>query len=161
MFDILLLELAQKLRRSPILFAVALSAAAQYMIPAASNVYAHCEKSRTCFGQTYRWEDWKAVFKQAGSVENVKARNDALSAAVAMDTAERLFKSCNESEGKQLTIRQTSDESGQTKDVQARMESKRQQQAGKGAADEKTKATVMQPPKETISHLKSSNRFAL
>lgn len=155
MFEIILLELAQKLRRNPILFDVALSAASQHMILAASNIYTTCKKSHTYFGHIYRWDDWKAVFKQAGSVENAKARNDALSAAVAMDTAERLFNSCKELEEKQLTIWQTSDESGQTKDVQARMESKRQKQAEKGAAH---KTTSLQG---TTSQLKSSNRYDL
>lgn len=65
---------------------------------------------------------------------------------------------CKELEEKQLTIRQTSDESGQTKDVQARMESKRQKQAEKGAAHKKIQATSLQG---TTSQLKSSNRFDL
>lgn len=73
-------------------------------------------------------------------------------------TCERLFNSCKELEEKQLTMRQISDESGQTKDVQARMESKRQKQAEKGAAHKKIQATSLQG---TTSQLKSSNRFDL
>lgn len=103
-------NLAQKLQSNPILFAVALSAAAQYMILATSKVNASCEKNHVCCGQIHRWEDWKAVFKQAGSVENIKARNDALSAAIAMDMAEQFFNSLKDSEEKPLTSRQTSDE---------------------------------------------------
>ncbi len=156
-FEICLFNLAQKLQSNPILFAVALSAAAQYMILAASKVYASCEKNHICCGQIHRWEDWKAVFKQARSVEHIKARNDALSAAISMDMAEQLFNSLKESEEKPLTSRQTSDESVQAEDVQARMESKRQKQAGKRAADNKIQATL---PKGTISQLKPSNRFA-
>lgn len=81
-----------------------------------------------------------------------------LSAAIAMDTAERFFNSLKESEEKPLTSRQTSDEWVQAEDIQARMESKRQKKAGKRAADNKIQAT---PPKGTISQLKSSNCFAL
>lgn len=106
-------------------------------------------------GHTYCWEDWKAVFKQVGSVENVKARNNALCATVAMDTAKRLFNSCKELEEKQLTMWQISNKSGQTKDVQARMENKSQKQAKKGTAH---KTTYLQ---EITSQLKSSNRFDL
>ena len=72
--------------------ALALSAAAQHMIHAALNVYTYSEKSRTSWGLSYRWEGWKAVLKEAETVKNVKARNDALSAVVAMDAAERLHK---------------------------------------------------------------------
>ena len=31
------------------------------------------------------------MFKEANTIENIQARNDALSAVVAMDTAERLY----------------------------------------------------------------------
>lgn len=56
------------------------------MVHAAFNVLAFCKEHSGCQGQKYRWEEWKAV-------ENIKARNDALSAVVAMDTAEQLYNS--------------------------------------------------------------------
>ncbi len=49
-FEIFMFNLAQKLQSNPILFAVALSAAAQYMILATSKVYASCEKNHICCG---------------------------------------------------------------------------------------------------------------
>lgn len=79
------------LREKPILFTLALSTAAQHMIHTTSNVYTFCKRARTNWGLTYRWKEWKAIFKEAETVENVKARNGALSAAVAMDKAERLY----------------------------------------------------------------------
>lgn len=98
MWAIQLSNIAQKLRKNPTLFTVALSAAAQHMIHAAFSLYAFCENKRTRFGQTYRWDDWKAIFEEAArTVESVPARNDAFSAGVAMNTAERVFKSCKES----------------------------------------------------------------
>lgn len=78
------------LRWNPTLFALALSAAAQHMIHAASNVYTLCKRARTRWNLTYPWEEWKAMFQEAETVENVALRNDALSAAIAMVTAERL-----------------------------------------------------------------------
>ena len=81
-----------KLRENPVLFSVTLSAAAQHMVHAAFNVLSFC-KYHGCQGQKYRWEEWKAVFKEAGTVENIRTRNDALSAVVAMDSAEQLYKS--------------------------------------------------------------------
>lgn len=91
LFDDLLDKL--KLRENPILFLVALSAAAQYMSHAAFNVLAFWKKYSECHGQKYRLEEWKAVFKEAGTVENIKARNEVLSAVVAMDTAEQFYNS--------------------------------------------------------------------
>ena len=79
------------LRKEPILFALALSAAAQHMIHAALNVYTFCELARTSWKLTYRWDEWKTMFKAAEIVGSVEAKNDALSAAVAMDTADRLY----------------------------------------------------------------------
>ena len=70
-FDVLLSHIAQTLRKDPTLFTVALSAASQHMIHAALNLYTFCERSRTCFGLTYRWEDWKAVFKEAETATEI------------------------------------------------------------------------------------------
>lgn len=91
LFDDLLDKL--KLRDNPILFFHPLSAVAQYMVHAAFNALAFCKKHSGCQGQIYRWEKWKAVFKEAGTVENIKARNEALSTVVAMNTAEQLYSS--------------------------------------------------------------------
>lgn len=52
-----------KLHENPTLFALALSAAAQHMIHAILNVHAYCEKARTSWGRTYRWENWKLLLK--------------------------------------------------------------------------------------------------
>ena len=82
-----------ELRENPILFSVTLSAAAQYMAHAAFNVLSLCMKYCGCQGQKYRWKEWIIVFKEAGTVENIRTRNDALSAVVAMDSAEQLYKS--------------------------------------------------------------------
>ncbi|MCJ1348978.1 hypothetical protein MMC31_007211, partial [Peltigera leucophlebia] len=48
------------------------------------------QEYRKCQGRKCRWEEWKAVLKEAEAIENIEPRNGALSAAVAMDTAERL-----------------------------------------------------------------------
>lgn len=87
-------NIAQKIRKSPDLFAVTLSAAAQYMIYAAFNLYTFC-KTNLMIGTEleYRWEDWKAVFKEAETIQNIEARNDALDAVVAMNMAEELYNS--------------------------------------------------------------------
>lgn len=69
-YDVDLLKLAQKFHKNHTLFTVALSAAAQHMIHAALSLYT--EKAET--------------------VENIKARNDTLSAVVAIDIAERPYK---------------------------------------------------------------------
>lgn len=90
-FDVVVSKMAQKLRNNPTLFTVALSAAARYMIYAASNLYDAYKTRRTYAGLGYRWEDWKTVFKEAETGENGKARNDALAAVVAIDTAERTY----------------------------------------------------------------------
>lgn len=71
---------------------VALSATAQQiLIHAALKLYTFCKKHRTYTGRQYRWQDWKAVFKEAKTIENIKARKDALAAVVAIDTAEQLL----------------------------------------------------------------------
>lgn len=58
------------------------------MIHAASDVYTFYELVRTNWGLKCRWPEWKAMFKEAKTVENVEARNYALTAAEAMETAE-------------------------------------------------------------------------
>lgn len=92
-FNVVLSRIAQTIRKDPILFALALSAASQHMIYAALDLYTFCERSRTCFGRTYRWDDWKAVFQEAETIENAPARKDALSAVLSMNTAERIHNS--------------------------------------------------------------------
>ena len=54
-----------ELRENAILFSVALSAAAQYILHAAFNVLTFCKKHRGYQGQKFRWEEWKAIFKEA------------------------------------------------------------------------------------------------
>lgn len=46
-----------EIRENPILFAVALSAAAQPMLHTALNVYNFCKRHRTSRGHAYRWEE--------------------------------------------------------------------------------------------------------
>lgn len=81
------------------------------MINAALNFYTYCEKSRTSWSRTYRWEEWKAVFKETGNVENVEARNEALSAAATMDTAERIYKPLQMKGERQMATRGMSEQS--------------------------------------------------
>lgn len=76
------------LREELIFFALALSAVAQHMTHAASDVYTFYELARTNWGLKCRWPEWKAMFKEAKTVENVEARNYDLTAAEAMETAE-------------------------------------------------------------------------
>lgn len=85
-----------ELRENPFWFAIALSAAAQFMIHAGLNVYIFSKTQRTYCGKNFRWGEWKTVFRGAEAVENVQARNDALCAAKAMDTAERIYNSLQE-----------------------------------------------------------------
>lgn len=80
-----------ELREKPILFALALSTAAQHLIPTALDLYTCCEKARTSWSLSYQCKERKAAFKEAKTVKNVRARNDAGSAAIAMDTAEGLY----------------------------------------------------------------------
>lgn len=70
-YDVDLLKLAQNFHKNHTLFAVALSAAAQHMIHAAPSLYT----------------------ENAETVVNIKARNDTLSAVVAIDMAERPYDS--------------------------------------------------------------------
>ena len=104
-FNVVLSRITQTIRKDPTLFALALSAASQHMIHAALDLYTFCERSRTCFGRTYRWEDWKAVFQEAETIENAQARKDALSAVVSMNTAERIHNSRQTSGERQMVTR--------------------------------------------------------
>ena len=81
------------LRENPFWFAIALSAAAQFMIHAGLNIYIFCKPRRAYGGKVFHWGEWKTVFKGAEAVENVQARNNARCAAKAMDTAERIYNS--------------------------------------------------------------------
>lgn len=104
-FDFALSDIAQTLRKHPPMFATAISAAAQYMIHAALNLYTFCEGCRTPDSYLVcHWDDWKTVFKEASTIENIQARNDAHSAVVAMDSAERLYIS---SQMQQITTTET------------------------------------------------------
>lgn len=94
-----------ELRENPFCFAIALSAAAQFMIRAGSNVYTFSKTQRTYCGKKFRWGEWKTVFKGAEAVENVQARNDALCAAKAMDTAERIYNSLQEQANRKIATR--------------------------------------------------------
>ena len=94
-----------ELRENPIWFAIALSAAAQFMIHAALNVYTFSKTQRTYCGKTFRWGEWEAVFKGSEAVDNVQARNDALCAAKAMDTAERIYNSLQAQANRKMTAR--------------------------------------------------------
>lgn len=105
------------LREEPILFAVALSAAAQHMIHAASNVYTFCELARTSWNLTYRWDEWKAMFKAAETVESMEAKSDVLAAVVEMDKAERLYKHRLIWRERGMTTRAMSQQSKQSRDI--------------------------------------------
>lgn len=94
-----------ELRENSILFTLALSAAAQHLIHAAFNHYTYCEKARTSWGLSYQWEEWKAAFKEAEIFKNVRARNDAGSAVVAMDMAWRLYSSPQMKGERQISTR--------------------------------------------------------
>lgn len=109
LFDLELSGMAQKLRKNPTLFAIALSAAAQHMIYAALNLYTFCKKHPTNQAAThidpkYRWEDWKAVFKEVETIENMEAKNYALAAVVAMDMAEELYNSRQTSDEREIAM---------------------------------------------------------
>lgn len=109
-FEVELADTAQQIRNNPAFFAVALSAAAQHMIYAALNLYTFCKKrrlqcGRTCeIGLEFRWEDWKVVFKEAKTTQNIEARNDALAAVIAMDMAEEFYNSRQTSEEGEIAI---------------------------------------------------------
>lgn len=94
-----------QLRENPFWFAIALSAAAQLMIHAGLNVYIFSKTQRTYCGKKYRWGEWKTLFKGADAVENVLARNDALCAGKAMDTAERIYDSLQEQANRKIATR--------------------------------------------------------
>lgn len=112
--DVLLSKMAKKLRENPTLFAVALAAAAQHIIDAALKFYTFCKKQRTFTGLEYRSEDWKAVVKEAKTIVNIKARNDALAAVVAVDKAEQLYTSSQVPvKGEGATTQRMSKQSGQ------------------------------------------------
>lgn len=109
-FDVESANTAQQIRNDPALFAVALSAAAQHMIYAALNLYTFCKTRRTQAGRTcmigleFRWEHWKVVFKEAKTIQNIEAGNDALAAVIAMDMAEELYNSRQTSEEEEIAI---------------------------------------------------------
>lgn len=112
--DVLLSKMAKKLRENPTLFAVASAAAAQHIILAALKFYTFCKKHRTFTGLEYRSEDWKAVVKEAKTIVNIKARNDALAAVVAVDKAEQLYTSSQvPAKGEGATTHRMSKQSGQ------------------------------------------------
>ena len=75
------------------------------MIHAGLNVYIFSKTQHTYCGKKYRWGEWKAFFKGAEAVENVQARNDALCAGKAMDTAERIYDSLPEQANRKIATR--------------------------------------------------------
>lgn len=94
-----------ELRVNPSWFAIALSAAAQFMIHAGLNVYIFFKTQRSYCGNTFRWGEWKTVFRGAEAVENDQARNDALCAAKAMDSVERIYNSLQAQANRKIATR--------------------------------------------------------
>lgn len=121
-----------EIRENPTLFAAALSAPAQPMLHTALNVYSFCKTHRTSRGQAYRWGEWKTVFKEADTVENVEARNDAVSAVVAVETAKRAHNSIKKQGKRHMIAREMSKQSGQSRDFDGQPQQKNMTVIGRG-----------------------------
>ena len=118
------------LRENPFRFAIALSAAAQFMIHAGLNIYIFSKPQCTYGGKASRWGEWKTVFKGAEAVENVQARNDARCAAKAMDTAERIYNSLKAQAKRKIATRRMLKRSKRIGDCGRRPEQKNRRKRG-------------------------------
>lgn len=76
-------------RENAVMFNIGVSAAAQYMIYSASNVFEFCERERTSL-RHLGWGKWKAGFKEAQTnpLINASGKSHATLAVAAMNEAE-------------------------------------------------------------------------
>lgn len=90
------------------MFKITLFTSSQYLIYAASNLYAFCKSTHTDINLEYRWEDWKNMLKESKNIENISAKNNALAVVITMNIAavitmnmvEQYYISCQISEDK-------------------------------------------------------------